>query len=313
MAMVHQFEYKRPGTLQEALGLLAGSADATLLAGGTDLVPNMKEGFDTPGTVIDIKGIEELRGIEFDGERLTFGALTTFSQLIESEIVQAHYPVIAEVAGRVASIAIRNRATVAGNVCSAVPCMDSGPLLSAYDAELNAEGPGGKRTIPVHEFFTGPRKTCLRPTPICEVEQPGGENVVVRPGEIVTSITLPLPAKEHAGCYIKQGRYKGEDLAQASVLVLVLPGKEYRIAFGSVAPVPVRGEKIEALLKGKELSDALIASAKALVPETITPITDIRASKEYRMHMSQVMLDRALKGATQRLTGNGPAYGALFI
>jgi CO/xanthine dehydrogenase FAD-binding subunit len=295
MALAHQFSYMRPGSLPEALDLLAATPEAAVLAGGTDLVPNMREGIQAPSTVIDIKAIEGLDKITFDGKTLDIGALVTFADLIDSEIIINHFPVMCETAKTVASTAIRNRATLAGNICSAVPCMDSGPLLLAYDAKINVTSPGGKRSVPAAHWFKGNRKSDLKK------------------GEILTSISIPLPAENHAGCYIKLGRYHGEDLAQASVLVLCLPGNRYRVAFGSVAPVPVHARRIEALLKGKPLSDDLLESAKALVPEEISPITDIRASKEYRMHMSQVMLVRALNAAAERLAGSGPAYGTLLV
>lgn len=295
MTLAHQFQYMRPGSLEEALTLLAGNPGAAVLAGGTDLVPNMRGGIQAPAAVIDIKEINEFETIAFDGKKLTVGALTTFSDLIDSDVINRHFPVIAEAAGSAASMAIRNRATLAGNICSAVPCMDSGPLLSVYDAEMTAVGPDGKRTIPAHQWFKGNRLTDLKH------------------GEILTAISIPLPAETHAGCYVKLGRYNGEDLAQASVLVLCLPGNRYRVAFGSVAPVPIRAKRIEALLNGNPLNDDLVDSAKELVPEEIKPITDIRASKEYRMHMSQVMLGRALTAAAQRLAGRGPEYGTWLI
>lgn len=295
MTLAHQFQYMRPGSLQEALDLLAGNANAAVLAGGTDLVPNMREGIQAPSTVIDIKAIEGLDRITFDGKTLDIGALVTFADLIDSEVIMDHFPVIFETAKTVASTAIRNRATLAGNICSAVPCMDSGPLLLAYETEMNVTGPGGKRTVPAAQWFKGNRKSDLKP------------------GEILISISIPLPAETHAGCYVKLGRYHGEDLAQASVLVLCLPGNRYRVAFGSVGPVPLRAKQIEALLNGNPLNDGLLESARILVPEEIAPITDIRASREYRMHMSQVMLVRALNAAAERLASRGPAYGTWLI
>lgn len=285
----------RPGSLEEALRLLAGHPGAAVLAGGTDLVPNMREGIQSPAAVIDIKAIDAFETIAFDGKTLTIGALTTFSDLIDSDVINRHFPVITEAARSAASVAIRNRATLAGNICSAVPCMDSGPLLCVYDAEMTAVGPDGKRSIPAHQWFKGNRLTDLKP------------------GEILTTISIPLPAETHSGCYVKLGRYNGEDLAQASVLALCLNGNRYRVAFGSVAPVPIRAKRIEALLNGKSLNEDLIDSAKQLVPEEIKPITDIRASKEYRMHMSQVMLARALNAAAERLAGHGPEYGTWLI
>jgi len=295
MAIVQEFEYFKPKSLKEAVSLLLGHKNSFVLAGGTDLVSELKNGMVSPRAIIDIKGIAKLNGIEFSGKVLKIGALVTFSELIKSGIIHEHFPLIAEMSGAVASVAIRNRATIVGNICSAVPCMDSGPVLSVYNAEIHVGGAGCNFRFPVPQFFKGPRKTVLR-----------GQG-------IATFITIPLPTARHAGCFMKLGRYKGEDLAQASVAVLALSNRQYRVAFGSVAPVPIRAKKIEALLKGKSLDDNLIRTAKELIPQEIAPITDVRASREYRMHMCEVMFERALRSAVARLEGAGPAYGGARV
>jgi carbon-monoxide dehydrogenase medium subunit len=129
----------------------------------------------------------------------------------------------------------------------------------------------------------------------------------------VTGIEIPLPARKHAGCYVKLGRYSGEDLSQASVLVLALPGKKYRVALGAVGPVPIRAAMVERLLQGQDLSSELISKSQALIAAAISPITDIRATKEYRLHMCQVMFERGIRAAADRLAGNGPDYGTRLI
>jgi len=295
MAIVQEFEYFKPKSLKEAVSLLLGHRKSFVLAGGTDLVSELKNGMVSAGAIIDIKGIAKLTGIDFKGKVLKIGALVTFSELIKSGIIREHFPLIAEMSGAVASVAIRNRATMVGNICSAVPCMDSGPVLSVYDAEIHVSGAGCNLRFPVLQFFKGPRKTVLR-----------GQG-------IATSITVPLPGPKHAGCFLKLGRYRGEDLAQASVAVLVLSNRQYRVAFGSVAPVPIRAGKIEKVLNGNPLEDHLIRTAKELIPQEIAPITDIRASREYRMHMCGVMFERALRVAAARLEGTGPAYGVARV
>ena len=295
MAIVQEFEYCKPKSLKEAVSLLLGHKNSIVLAGGTDLVSELKNGMVSPRAIIDIKGIAKLNGIDFSGKVLKIGALVTFSDLIKSEIIREHFPLIAEMSGAVASVAIRNRATMMGNICSAVPCMDSGPVLSVYDAEIHVGGAGCNFRFPVSKFFKGPRKTVLR-----------GQG-------IATFITIPLPGSKHAGCFMKLGRYKGEDLAQASVAVLALSNRQYRVAFGSVAPVPIRAKKIEKVLNGNPLDDHLLRTAKELIPEEIAPITDIRASQEYRMHMCGVMFERAIKAAVARLEGNDPAYGTARV
>jgi CO/xanthine dehydrogenase FAD-binding subunit len=296
MAIAHEFEYMKPGTMREAVKTLARyGTRARVLAGGTDLVTLIAENMATPDAVVDIKGVPGLDKIEFKNGVLSIGALVTFSDLRDSTVIAKKFPVIREMTGWLASVGIRNRATMVGNICSAVPCCDSGPVLLVYDAAVLVTGPSGKRKVPLRDWFLGPRKT------------------VLKRGEIATGVAVPLPKRKHAACFVKLRRYEGEDLAQASVTVLTLAGNSYRISFGSVAPRPIRGEKIEALLEGQALSDDLIQQAVRLVPEEIAPITDIRASKEYRMHMVGVMLERGLRAAVARLAGTGPAYGTSLI
>jgi CO/xanthine dehydrogenase FAD-binding subunit len=296
MAIAHEFEYVKPGTLREAVNTLARyGMRARVLAGGTDLITLIAENMVTPEAVVDIKSIPGLDKIEFKNGILSIGALVTFSDLRDSPVVAKKFPVIREMTGWLASVGVRNRATMVGNLCSAVPCCDSGPILQVYDAAMLVAGPAGKRKVPLCEWFVGPRMT------------------VLKRGEIATGVAVPLPKKKHGACFVKLRRYEGEDLAQASVTVLVLAGNSYRISFGSVAPQPIRGERIEALLEGHALSESLIQKAVQLVPLEIAPITDIRATKEYRTHMVGVMLERGLRAAVARLAGTGPAYGTSLI
>jgi CO/xanthine dehydrogenase FAD-binding subunit len=296
VAIAHQFEYVKPPTLGEAVRLLARyGSRARALAGGTDLVGLISDGMVTPEAVVDLKGIPGLDRIKFKNGVLSIGALVTFSDLRESPIIASKFPMIREMTGWVASVGIRNRATMVGNLCSAVPCCDSGAVLLVYDAAVLVTGPAGKRKVPLREWFLGPRKT------------------VLKRGEIATAVTVALPKKKHGACFVKLRRYEGEDLAQASVTVLALAGNRYRISFGSVAPRPIAAERIEALLEGQALSDDLIQKAVGLVPQEITPITDIRATKEYRLHMIGVMLERGLRAAVARMIGTGPDYGTSLI
>ncbi|MCX6556648.1 MAG: xanthine dehydrogenase family protein subunit M [Candidatus Aminicenantes bacterium] len=295
MPIINEFAYVKPATVAQALKWLARYKKPAILAGGTDLLNSLKDGSIKPDAVIDIKGLDTLHKISFAGKRLYVGALVTFSELIEAEAVRRLFPVLAETARTIGSPGIRNRATMVGNICSAVPCLDSGPLLLAYDAVVTTVGRGGKREIPIVKWFRGPKKTSLKS------------------GEIVSGVIIPLPEGKHAGCFIKLGRYAGEDLAQASVLAMALEGNRFRVAFGSVAPVPFRAKGIEKLLNGKQLDARLFAEAKKLVAAAIAPITDLRATKEYRAHMCRVMLERSLKAALGRLAGGGPAYGERLL
>jgi CO/xanthine dehydrogenase FAD-binding subunit len=296
VAIAHSFDYVKPGKLQEAIRILARQGSrARALAGGTDLVGLISDGMATPEVVVDLKGIPGLNRIEFKDDVLSIGALVTFSDLLDSPIIGKKFPVIREMAGWVASVGIRNRATMVGNLCSAVPCCDSGAVLLVYDAAVLVAGPKGKRKVPLREWFVGPRKT------------------VLKRGEIATGVTVLLPKKKHGACFVKLRRYEGEDLAQASVTVLALAENRFRISFGSVAPRPIAAENVEALLEGQGLSEDLFQKAVELGREEIAPITDIRATKEYRAHMIGVMLERGLRAAVARLGGGGPDYGSSLI
>ena len=296
MAISHEFDYARPGSLREVTKLLVKHGPgASILAGGTDLVAWLRDGLVRPEFLIDIKGIPDLGEITCKGKTLLIGARVTFSDVLDSAVVRERFPLVCEMAGRVGSPGIRNRATLVGNICSAVPSCDAGPVLLVYEALVKIAGPHGKRSIRIDDWFIGPGKTALTE------------------GEIVTGIALSHPTRRHGGSFVKLGRYQGEDLAQASVAIMALTGKNYRVAFGAVAPTPLRARKIEAALSGKTLDGSLIGEAKNLVSSEISPITDIRATKEYRTHMVSIMLERGIRAAASRLQGKGPAYGADLI
>src|SRR5438270_191192 len=163
MAIAHQFEYLKPGSLREAVGTLKRyGSRAQVLAGGTDLISLIAEDKVQPEIVMDIKGVSGLDKIEFKNGVLTIGALVTFSDLRDSTVIAKKFPVIREMTGWLASVGIRNRATMVGNLCSAVPCCDSGPILQAYEAAMLIAGPAGKRKVPLNKWFVGPRKTVLK-------------------------------------------------------------------------------------------------------------------------------------------------------
>lgn len=295
MVITRNFNYHRPTVPEEVDDLVSRyGSEGRILAGGTDLVVLMKDGVEAPKGVIDVKGMDELSRIGYSGGRLHIGAAITFNDLLASDIVREEFPLIWESAGSVASFGIRNRATLVGNICSAVPSLDAGPALLVHEAVVHVRSTGGERRIDIRNWFLGPRETGLREY------------------EYVTGVSLPK-SENSAGCYVKLGRYKGEDLAQASVAALVSEGLEYRVAFGAVGPRPIRSAKIEELLNGKEIDDEVIKAASDVIPGEISPITDIRATKRYRTHMTKVMFKRCLKAAVARSEGNGPDYGTGLI
>jgi len=296
MPITTEFEYLKAKDLPQALEALSRyGKNASVLAGGTDLLVWMKEGVRAPEALVDVKGIASLHQLEVSGSALLVGACVTFTDLIESTVIRNQLPLLWECSRTVASVGVRNRATLAGNICSAVPCLDGAPALLDYEALVLVEGAAGRRAIPIGEWFLGPKQTAIRAD------------------ELVTGVRIPLPTKRNGACYVKLGRYRGEDLAQVGVGILALEDNEYRVAFCAVGPVPARAAKIERLLRGKKLTDELIGEAQDLVAEEIRPITDIRASRDYRMHMARVMLARGLKAAVARMAGQGPAYGESVI
>ncbi len=292
MPITTEFEYVKPKDMDEALHVFSLYREkARALAGGTDLIVHLKENIARPEVVVDLKALEELAGFALKGDTLRIGALVTFSDLIASRVIKARFPLLWEASHTVASVGVRNRATVAGNICSAVPSADSAPVLAVYDAEVLTRSINGVRRIAIGDWFTGPKKTALLPE------------------EIVTAIELKLPVKKHAGCYMKLSRYDGEDLAQGGIAALVFADNTYRLAVCALGPKPSRCPETEAVLNGSKLGEKILAKAKETILREVSPISDIRSSKEYRLHMTQIMLGRALEKAAARLFGKGPKYG----
>ncbi|MFC2104323.1 FAD binding domain-containing protein [Bacteroidota bacterium] len=287
MPISHEFEYVKPKTIEELLEKLNNYGDrANILAGGTDLTVLIKEDVITPDFVIDIKGISGLNKIEFSDNVLMIGANVTFSDITESKIIRNKFRILWEAATTVGSVGVRNRATLVGNICCAVPSLDSAPALLVFDAVVNTKSLNNERNIPIEEWFISPKKTALKA------------------GEFVTGISMKLPEEKNASCYKKLGRYSGEDLAQAGVGVLALSNKTYKIAFNAVGPIPTRAKKIEEFLKGKEITEEVFDHVRKLVEQEISPITDIRSTKEYRMHVAKFMLEKCLYIADALLKDN---------
>jgi len=275
MAILNDFEYIKTKNINETLLLLSKHNDKTkILAGGTDLIVHLKEEIAKPDFVIDIKGLNDLNKIDFTEEYIFIGSGVTFTELIESEQIKEHLPILWEASKKVASIGIRNRATLVGNICSAVPSLDSAPALLVNDAEIIVQNINGKRIISIHDWFIGPKKTALKSD------------------ELVIGINILR--KKHFGIYEKLGRYKGEDLAQAGIGIFVDETKNYRVAYCAVGPVPKRMKKLENFIQNKTITEAIIEEASQIIPNEISPISDIRSSAEYRIHMMKIMFKRGL-------------------
>ncbi len=286
------FDYKRPKTIGEVIQLLDKyRASAKLLLGGTDLNLMLTEDLVNAHIVIDLKNIEGLDILQIKEGNLIIGAGVTFSQIIDSSMMKEKFPIIWESSRTVASMGIRNRATIVGNICSAVPSADSAPALLNREAVVVTISTQGKREIPIEDFFTRPRKTSLL------------EN------EMVMHIEIPVMEKKFGGSYIKMGRYRGEDLAQVGVATLVTEELNYKISYCAVGPKPFRVKEAENLLKGKEFSGELTQELKDIILKSVSPISDIRSSKEYREKMCIVLLERSLKASLSRMKNGEPSYG----
>jgi len=283
-------QYLAPRTLEEAARVLAGGG-ATALAGGTDLLPRWSKGLIASGpTVVDLKRIGTLRGIERADGEIRIGACTPLSDIAADAMLAALARPLAVAADRVACPQVRNRATIGGNLCNASPAADTAVPLILLDAvlELVAAGPQGlsRRRVPVADFFRGPGET------------------VLAPGELLSAIRFPPLPDDIFACWDKFGTRRAMEIAVASVGVALRlrDGRvtAARIGYGSVAPVPLRGRQAEAVLVGRRLEPEAIAACVAAARAEIAPISDVRASAEYRRELVGVMLRRMLERASVR-------------
>ncbi|HEU5316749.1 MAG TPA: xanthine dehydrogenase family protein subunit M [Chloroflexota bacterium] len=290
---MRDFEYHAPRTLAEALQLLATHGDkARVLAGGTDLVLMMTDRVVAPEHVLDIRTIPELTRYEWTGDGgLSFGAATTFRKLETDGQVRERFPGLAEAASEVGSWQIRNLGTVGGNLCTASPSAEISPILYALEAQVEIAGQKGKRTVPITQFHTGVRRT------------------VLEPDELLVGVTIPAPQGKSGSHYIKLKEREKMDIAFVGVASVVeMEGgdgvvKNARIALGAVAPTPLRASEAEAKLKGQRLTDELLAEAGRLAALAAKPISDVRASAEYRREMVDVLTRRTLRHAQQIAAG----------
>lgn len=287
---MHPFEYFAPRTLDEAISLLTGNrGEARVIAGGTDLIVEMKEHIHHPDYLVDINKIEGLDDLSYDdGTGLKIGALTTVRAVEQSPVVKDKYPGLFQAVSQLGSIQVRNRATVAGNICRASPSADTPPPLIAAGAWVMIYGPSGERKIQLEEFFTGPGRT------------------VLGPGDIVTSIHVPPPPARTGRVYLKLGRRKAMELATVGVAVSLAQEekicRDVRIVLGAVAPTPIRARHAEAVLEGNAVSEAIIDQVVKTAMAEARPISDVRSSAEYRLQMVGVLTEQAIMEARQRLS-----------
>jgi len=282
---VRPFRYARPATLHAAFAMLAEHGpEAKVLAGGTDLLVRLRLGHIQPDVVVDVKHVRELPSdvVEVKGA-LRIGASAVITDILGDPRVRQSFPALVEAATVVGSVQIRNRATLAGNICNASPAADTAPALLVYGARVNLIAASGPRVVPLTEFFTGPGRTVL--------EQ----------GELVASIDLPLPVTRTGAAFGRITRRYGVDLATINLCCLVTESGETRFAFGAVGPRPFLVADDSGALSDRTASrDARDAALARLIGHA-SPISDVRADRDYRLAMLDVMTRRMLQTAADRL------------
>jgi len=285
---VQPFAYARPGTLAEAIALLAERGpEARVLAGGTDLLIRLRDGSMAPAVVVDVKRVPELApGIRVEGEWLVIGATTAMTEIAAHPLIRRDVAALAEAAAYVGSVQIRNRATLAGNLCNASPAADTAPALLVHGAVVVAAGPDGLRRIPLDELFVR-----------------SGVTTLAR-GELVTAVELPLPGSRLASAHERRTRRRGHDLASVTMAVGVDATGAARLAFGSVGPRPLlRVDESGTLADPAAPDDAVDAVLESLLAGAAPSATSMRASPEYRLAMLRVLARRARARALGRMAG----------
>ena len=277
------FSFVSPRTLDEAVQAMA-KGNARALAGGSDLVDQMRVGRRTPGVVVDIKNIPDMQRLEYSAsEGLHVGAGVSCTRTGDYGPIGEHYPSIRETCRLIGSVQIQNRASMAGNVCNAAPSGDTIPALLTYDARCIVVSPNGRREIPIDEFFAGP-----------------GQSVMAAE-ELLLEIVVPPPPANSSGHYLRFIPREEMDIAVAGVgsMVAVDPNTKIcthaRIARASVAPTPVRARDAEAALVGQVLTAYVVKRAADLTPQATSPISDVRGSVEYRKELCKVLTQRTLE------------------
>jgi carbon-monoxide dehydrogenase medium subunit len=283
---MRRFDLVLPQSLDDCLKILAErGGQARPVAGGTDLLPQMKNGVLKPALVVDLSGITRLRQVH-NGTGLRIGAAVTARELEVSPAVRGACVAIAESAALVGSLQVRNLATIGGNLCNAAPSADMAPPLLALEAQAVIAGPGGERRVPIADFFTGVRKT------------------VLAPDELLVELIVPPPGAHSGGQYLRHTPRRELDIAVVGVASqLTLAGgrcTRARIALASVAPTPVRAVAAERSLEGQAVTPAAIERAATLAIEAAKPISDQRGSAEFRKHLVRVLTRRTLATALQR-------------
>ncbi|MCS7125341.1 MAG: xanthine dehydrogenase family protein subunit M [Aigarchaeota archaeon] len=279
--------YHAPKSIEESLRLLANyRKKARILAGGTDLVVDMKLRRKEPEHIISLKKIKELDYIVDDGSAVRVGAATKLRTIEKNKIIRERFQALYEAVRSIGSIQVRNMGTLVGNICNASPAADTAPPLLIFNATVIAKSLNGERTIPINKFFKGPGITSLEDN------------------EMVTEVSIPYPPENSGSSFLKISRV-GMDLAKVNVAVLVKLDKgvveECRIALGAVAPTPLRISKAEEYLRYKSINEENLRVVQEIVAEEIKPITDVRSTEWYRREVSKILVRDAIKLSVERV------------
>ena len=280
-----RFQYLEPTSIEEAISILSEYGNkAKIIAGGTDLLVQIRSKTIRPEYLVDISRIPKLDYKE-ENDGLRIGALTTIRALEKSAELHQRYPVISQAAGQLGSVAVRNMGTLGGNLCNAAPSAETAPALIGLSARAKIVGPDGERVVPLENFFVGPGET------------------VLKKGELLVEIQVPPMPPDTKAVYLKHAIRGSIDLAIVGVAAIVTlePGsnvcKDIKLVLGAVAPTPMRAHQAEEIIKGKKIDDALIDKCAQVASDESRPITDVRASDWYRKEMVKVFTRRAIKGA----------------
>lgn len=286
------FEYARPGTVGEAVRLLSEHGEkACVLAGGTDILVQLRGGFRTAEWVIDVKEIPALDEIAWDeSSGLTIGAAAPCYRIYENEDVKKHYPGLIDAASLIGGTQIQGRASLGGNLCNAAPSADAVPIMIALEASCCIAGPNGERTVAVEDFCTAP-----------------GKNVLA-PGELLVSLHFPAPKANSGAHYLRFIPRNEMDIAVAGAGVsVVLANGNFasaRVALASVAPTPLFVKQAGDALAGQPVNDESIQRAADIAKQAAKPIDDMRGTVRYRKHLCEVLTRRALHVAVERARRN---------
>lgn len=275
--MLSKFKYVKPRSLEEALSYLQENPGARILAGGTDLMISLRRNMENIQHIVDIKGIPETMKMEYTPEKgLFIGASITANQIGRSKVVNDKYPALLQGVNVLASYQLRNRATLVGNICNASPGADLAAPLLLFDAVVQIAGPAGRREVNITDFFTGVKKT------------------VLQKDEIVLGTLLPEVPDSDKSMYMKQARLKGHDLAAVGVASRLDSNNKVYLAMVAVAPTPIRLKRLEDAINSKSLHSDTALWAEKEVVNHIKPISDVRSSAEYRLHIAGVFVRQAL-------------------